>query len=79
VRKTHDVAPRWLKEIADAVLSDVRFGLQFKFGARSRPATDQEVELVAHMIVGRLQQANWITRRGTPTPLGSAPNAYGTN
>jgi hypothetical protein len=36
-----------------------RFGLQFKVGARSRPATEQEIELVARTIVERLQQANW--------------------
>jgi hypothetical protein len=54
------------------MLFDVRSGLQFKFEARSRPATD---ELVAHAIVERLQRANWISRRGTPTPLGSTPGA----
>jgi hypothetical protein len=60
------------------VFFDIRYGLKFKVGAHSRPATDQEIELVAHTIVPRLQQANWIIRRGTPAPLGSMPNVYGT-
>jgi hypothetical protein len=38
--------PRWPQEIADAVLFDIRYGLNFRVGARSRPATDQEIELV---------------------------------
>jgi hypothetical protein len=69
--------PRWPKEIADAVMFDIRFGLQFKLGARSRPATDQEIDLVARTIVERLQQANWIIERGPPAPLAGTPNAYG--
>jgi hypothetical protein len=69
--------PRWPREIADAVFFDVRFGLKFKVGARSRPATDQEIVLVALMIVERLQQANWVIERGPPAPLGGTPNAYG--
>jgi hypothetical protein len=69
--------PRWPKEVADAVFFDIRFGLKFKVDARSRPATDQEIELVARTIVERLQQANWIIRRGPSTPLGSTPCAYG--
>ena len=72
------VMPRWPQEIADAVLFDIRYGLNFKVGARSRPATDQEIELVARTIVERLQQANWIIERGPPAPLGGTPNAYGT-
>ncbi len=39
--------PRWPQEIAEAVLFDIRFGLKFRVGARSRPATDQEIDLVA--------------------------------
>ena len=69
--------PRWPKEIADAVMFDIRFGLQFKLVARSRPATDQEIELVARTIVERLQQANWIIERGPAAPLAGTPNAYG--
>ena len=69
--------PRWPKEIADAVVFDIRFGLQFKVGARLRPATEQEVELVARAIVERLQQANWIIERGPPAPLNGTPMAYG--
>jgi hypothetical protein len=38
---------RWPKEIADAVFFDIRFGLKFKVDSRSRPATDQEIDLVA--------------------------------
>jgi hypothetical protein len=70
--------PRWPQEIADAVLFDIRYGLNFKVGARSRPATDQEIELVARTIVERLQQANWVIKRAPPAPLGDTPNAYGT-
>ena len=70
--------PRWPQEIADAVLFDIRYGLNFKVGARSRPATDQEIELVARTIVERLQQANWVIKRGPPAPWGDTPNAYGT-
>jgi hypothetical protein len=69
--------PRWPQEIADAVFFDIRFGLQFKVGARSRPATDQEIELVARAIVERLQQANWVIRRGPPAPLSASPRSYG--
>jgi len=49
-----------LRKCADAVLFDIRYGMNFKVGARSRPATDQEIELVARTIVERLQQANWV-------------------
>ena len=69
--------PRWPKETADAVLFDIRFGLTFKVGTRSRPATDQEIELVARTIVERLQQANWVIERGPPSPLGGTPSRYG--
>jgi hypothetical protein len=68
--------PRWPQEIADAVSFDIRYGLQFKVGSRSRPATDQEIELVARTIVERLQQANWVIERGPPAPLGNTPKAY---
>jgi hypothetical protein len=70
--------PHWPQEIADAVFFDIRYGLKFKVGARSRPATDQEIELVARTIVEHLQQANWVIRRGPPAPLGGTPKAYGT-
>jgi hypothetical protein len=69
--------PRWPKEIADAVFFDIRFGLKFKISARSRPATDQEIELVARTIVERLQQANWVIDRGPSAPLGATPASYG--
>jgi hypothetical protein len=59
------------------VFFDIRCGLTFKVGARSRRATDQEIRRVARAIVERLQQANWLIERGPPTPLGSTPNAYG--
>jgi hypothetical protein len=68
--------PRWPKEIADAVFFDVRYGLRFKVGARSRPATDQEIELVARTIVERLLQANWMIARGPPAPLAATPSRY---
>jgi hypothetical protein len=68
--------PRWPKEIADAVFFDLRFGLKFKVGTRSRPATEQEIELVARTIVERLQQANWVINRGPPAPLGGTPSSY---
>ena len=45
-------------EIADAGFFDIRFGLTFRIGPRSRPATDQEIDLVARTIVERLQQSN---------------------
>jgi hypothetical protein len=60
------------------VLFDIRYGLKFNVGARSRPATDMEIELVARAIVERLQQANWVIQRGAPAPLGGTPKAYGT-
>ena len=68
---------RWPKEIADAVFFDIRYGLRFKVGSRSRPATDQEIDLVARAIVERLQQSNWIIERGPPAPLGATPTSYG--
>jgi len=68
---------RWPKEIADAVFFDIRYGLRFKVGSRSRPATDQEIDLVARAIVERLQQANWLIQRGPSAPLGSTPTSYG--
>ena len=71
--------PRWPQEIADEVFSDICFGLKFKVGPRSRPATDQEIKVVARTIVERLQQANWVIERGPAVPLGGTPNAYGTN
>ena len=67
---------RWPQEIADAVFFDIRFGLKFKVGTRSRPATDHEMELVARTIVERRQQANWVIERGPPAPLGGTPSAY---
>ena len=69
--------PRWPQDIADAVFFDIRFGLRFKVGSRSRPATDQEIDLVTRAIVERLQQANWIIKRGPPAPLGATPVSYG--
>ena len=69
--------PRWPQEIADAVFFDIRYGLKFKVGARSRPATNQEIEVVARTIVERLQQANWVIERGPAAPLGATPNSYG--
>jgi hypothetical protein len=68
--------PRWPRAIADEVFSDICFGLKFKVGARSRPATDQEIEIVARMIVDRLQHANWMIERGPTAPLGGTPSAY---
>jgi len=62
--------PCWPKEIADAVLFDIRFGLKFRAGARSRPATDQGIELMARTIIERVPRANWVIKRGSPTPLG---------
>jgi hypothetical protein len=59
------------------VYFDIRFGLKFKVGARSRPATNQEIELVARMIVERLQQANWMIERGSPAETAGTPSAYG--
>jgi hypothetical protein len=56
--------PRWPKEIADAVFFDIRFGLTFRVGPQSRPATDAEIDLVARAIVERLQQSNWLIQRG---------------
>jgi hypothetical protein len=61
------------------VFFDIRFGLQFKVGSRLRPATDQEIDLVARAIVERLQQSNWIIERGPPAPLGATPRSYGEN
>jgi hypothetical protein len=61
------------------VFSDICFGLKFKVGPRSRPATDQEIEVLARTSVERLQQANWVIERGPTAPLGGTPNAYGTN
>ena len=69
--------PRWPQEIAEAVLFDIRFGLKFRVGARSRPATDQKIDLVARAIVERLQQANWLIQRGPPAPLAATPSRYG--
>jgi hypothetical protein len=65
------------QDIADAVFFDIRYGLRFKVGARSRPATDQEIDLVARTIVERLQQANWVIERGSPAPLGATPSSHG--
>jgi hypothetical protein len=69
--------PRWPQDIADAVFFDIRFGLQFKVGSRSRPATDQEIDIVARAIVERLQQSNWVIKRGPPAPLSATPSSYG--
>jgi hypothetical protein len=69
--------PRWPQEIADSVLFDIRYGLKFKVGARSRPATDQEIDAVARTIVERLQTANWVIERGSPAQLGATPSGYG--
>jgi len=68
--------PRWPQEIADAVFFDIRFGLAFRVGPRSRPATDQEIDLVVRAIVERLQQANWLIQRGPSAPLGATPSSY---
>jgi len=65
------------KDIADAVFFDIRYGSRFKVGARSRPATDQELDLVARAIVEHLQQGNWVIERGLPAPLGAILNNYG--
>jgi hypothetical protein len=68
---------RWPQEIADAVFFDIPYGLRFKVGTRSRPATDQEIDLVARSIVERLQQSNWLIKRGPSAPLGATPSSYG--
>jgi hypothetical protein len=54
-----------------------KHSLRFKIGPRSRPATDQEIDLVARTIVERLQQGNWLIQRGPTAPLGSTPGSYG--
>jgi hypothetical protein len=68
---------RWPQDIADAVFFDIRYGLRFKVGSRSRPATDQEIDVVARTIVERLQQANWVIERGPTAPLAATPGSYG--
>jgi len=62
--------PRWPHEIAEAVFFDIRYGLKFKVGAPSRPATDQEIEVVARTIVERLQHANWVVECWTNCSIG---------
>jgi len=37
------------------VFFNIRYGLRFKVGSRSRPATDQEIDVVARTIVEHLQ------------------------
>jgi hypothetical protein len=69
--------PRWSQNIADAVFFDIRYGLRFKVGSRSRPATDQEIDVVARTIVERLQQANWMIERGPTAPLAATPSSHG--
>ena len=69
--------PRWPRDIADAVSFDIRYGLRFKVGVRSRPATDQEIDLVAQTIVEHLQQANWVIERGPPASLGMTLGSNG--
>ena len=44
--------PRWPQEIAEAVLFDIRFGLKFRVGARSRPATDQKIDQLVYELYG---------------------------
>jgi hypothetical protein len=68
---------RWPKAIAEAVFFDIRLGLTFRVGSRSRPATDREIDLVARAIVERLQQSNWLIQRGPFAPLGTTPGSYG--
>ena len=69
--------PRWPQDIADAVFFDIRYGLRFKVGSGSRPATDQEIDVVARTIVDHLQQANWVIERGPTAPLAATPSSYG--
>jgi hypothetical protein len=69
--------PRWPQDIADAVFFDIRYGLRFKVGTRSRSATDQEIDVVARTIVEHLQQSNWVIERGPIAPLAATPSSYG--
>jgi len=52
------------------VFFDIRYGLRFKVGPRPRPATDQEIDVVARTIVEHLQQSNWVIERGPIAPPG---------
>jgi hypothetical protein len=67
--------PLWPQDIADAVFFDIRYGLRFKVGSRSRPATDQEIDVAARTIVDHLQQANWVIERGPEAPLSTTPSS----
>ena len=58
--------PRWPDKIADAVMFDVGFALNFKVGRTLRPLTELERKVVAKNIVDHLQLSNWVIERGAP-------------
>jgi hypothetical protein len=64
---------RWPKAIAEAVFFDIRLGLTFRVGSRSRPATDQEIDLVARAIVERLQRNRILRLTSATTRAIEAP------
>jgi hypothetical protein len=69
--------PKWSKDVIDALVSDLCFGLRRKGGPLLRRASDLEIEVLARAIAERLQLANWEVRRGPPAPHASTPPAYG--
>jgi hypothetical protein len=58
--------PRSPDKIADAVMFDVAFALNFKVGRTLRPLTELERKVVAKNIVDHLQLSNWVIERGAP-------------
>jgi hypothetical protein len=57
--------PRWRDKIAEAVMFDVAFALNFKVGRAQRPLTELERKVVAKNIVDHLQLSNWVIERGS--------------
>jgi hypothetical protein len=62
----NSLMPRWPDKIADAVMFDVGFALNFKVGRTLRPLTELERKVVAKNIVDHLQLSNWVIERGAP-------------
>ena len=66
--------PRWPDKIAEAVMSDAGFALNFKVARTLRPLTDLERKVVAKIIVDHLQLSNWVIERGPPRANTSPEN-----
>jgi hypothetical protein len=68
--------PRWPDKIAEAVIFDVSFALNFKVGRSLRPLTALERKVVAKTIVDHLQLTNWVIERGPPGISHGSPEGW---